>query len=81
MIMDTALQHNFSPTQLHQINSCRIYLQVLMISDITSADGRSILPCMIQGQRVQDRKSSLQWPYSPRPIEWTAWCILLQHLA
>jgi hypothetical protein len=77
MIMDTALQYNFSPTQLHQINSCHIYLQVLMISDITSANGRSILPCITQGQRIHDRRSSLQWPYSARPIDWTAWQLLL----
>jgi hypothetical protein len=80
MIMDTAPQYNFSPTQLHQINSNRIYLQVLMISNITSANSHSILPCIIQGQRIHDCRSSLQWPYSACPIDWTAWQLLLQHL-
>jgi hypothetical protein len=43
LLMDLAIQLNFTSSQLKQINLCRLYLQVLMLSDIATADGRKVL--------------------------------------
>jgi hypothetical protein len=59
MLMDIALQFNFTIEQLRQINLCRLYLQVLSIADITAANGRNLLQEVMQGSRVQHRTSSL----------------------
>jgi hypothetical protein len=78
--MDLELQYNFSPAQQKQINTCRIYLQVVLLSDIIAADGRYILSQVIQGYQPQYRNSSLHWPQYPRPKNWSTWHLLLQHL-
>ena len=80
MLMDIALQFNFTIEKLRQINLCRLYLQVLSIADITAANGRTLLQEVIQGSRVQHHTSSLHWPSLQRPSNWSAWRILLQHL-
>jgi hypothetical protein len=79
-IMDVMLQYNFTPLQQKQINHCRLYIQVLMLSNIMSADGQNILPEIIHGHRPQFQSSSLQWPDYPRPTNWSAWRMLLQHI-
>jgi hypothetical protein len=60
MLMDFFMTLNFSPSQLQLINRCRLFLQVLTLSDITSADGRTILPNYIKGIQSQDRISTLK---------------------
>jgi hypothetical protein len=80
-LMDIALQYNFTPSQLHQLNHCRIYLQVIWVSDITAADGYTILLEMIEGSRLMHRTSSLQWPPYPRPPNWYAWRLLIQYIS
>jgi hypothetical protein len=76
--MDLVLTLIFTPAQQRQIDSCRIYLQVHMLSDITTADGTTILPEVIRGYLPEGRQSSLLWPVSVRPTEWSAWQILKQ---
>jgi hypothetical protein len=36
------------------LNHCRIYLQVITLSDITTADGMRILPEIKQGLQSED---------------------------
>jgi len=55
-------------------------LKVLSIADITAANGKTLLPEVIQGCKVQHCTSFLQWPSLQRPANWSAWRILLQHL-
>ncbi len=77
MIMDFALQLNFMASQLHRLNTCRLYLQVLTISDITTADGRHILPTIMEGFRDETRISILLWPTSMQPKNWSAWNLFI----
>jgi hypothetical protein len=69
--LDQKLHHS----TLDSINRCRIYLQVITIADITSADGTYILPEVKLGQHPSGRKSTLQWPYQGRPAasDWITW--------
>jgi hypothetical protein len=77
MILDHALTLQFTTQQLRQINASRIYLQVLTISDITTADGTHI----ITGQRARDRVSNLHWPNIRRPTSWAAWKVFLASIS
>jgi hypothetical protein len=81
MIMDFALQLNLNTSQLRQINACRLYLQVLTFSDISTAEGTHILPNIFQGRRSHDRVSTLKWPTTRRPTSWAAWKLFLQFIS
>lgn len=81
-LMDLALTLHFDTYQLRCINTCRLYLKVITISDVTNARGDRVLPHIVQGQPIIQRSSTLLWPSIPRPPKtfWQHWCILLQHL-
>jgi hypothetical protein len=49
-----------SKTQMGSLNACRIYLQVKRVSNITTADGKHTLHCILAGKRDHTRASSLQ---------------------
>jgi hypothetical protein len=53
MLMDIALDLGLPPVSLRKINNCRLYLQVLTVSDISTADGRYLLPSAIEGHTEQ----------------------------
>jgi hypothetical protein len=74
ILMVEFLKNNFTPSQLFLINSCQLYLQVILLSDITSADGRHILPSMFQGSRAAHMTSTLQWPRQDTPLD-PAWSL------
>jgi hypothetical protein len=80
LLLDLAITYNLTHQQLYSINICRIYLQVLALSDITAADGESILPTVMTGIPDMQRKSPLNWPIIPRPPTafWSQWTLFLQ---
>jgi len=80
-MMATAQQRGYSHHFFQQINKFCIYLQVIVIPDITSADGKTILPEAIRGHRPH-RRSSLVWPNQSRPCQksWLIWSKFLRHL-
>ena len=39
-LMEAFEQHGYSPNQLRFLNSCRLHLQVYLLSDLTTGDGR-----------------------------------------
>jgi len=79
--MEVALLYRFNRHQLWEINSCRVYLQVITISDIMDAAGIRILPSAFLGHRDPSRSSSLHWPAWQRPSGWSSWHSLLQHIS
>jgi hypothetical protein len=60
---------------LMALNRCRVFLRVLFLSDICSADGTTILHAFRKGERSADRISNLDWPFQPRPprSDWVHW--------
>lgn len=82
-LMDYFLRLNFKPAQLKLLNQCRIYLQVLTLTDICSADGVSIADPILLGLKLFDRRSTLNWPEQQRPQQeaWKLWKSALDHLA
>ena len=59
-------------TELRRLNQCQLYLQVTLLSEITSANGLSLLPNFVQGNKHPGRRSTLTWPRQDRPTH-TAW--------
>jgi len=57
------------------LNACRLYLQVVTVSDICSADGKYILPEINAGNPIMHRHSNLAWPIQdrPQPADWRIW--------
>jgi len=75
-------KHKPSLKIMSTLNRCRLYLQVLTLSDITTADGRSILEEAKQGQPLPDRRSTLLWPAQglPPKQDWNIWRQYLGYL-
>ena len=68
LIMDIFLSNIRDSKTLYMLNACRIFLNVLFISDITSLDGKFLLPNIHLGQN--HRTSSLRWPTQQIPRTW-----------
>ena len=65
-IMDALSEScSLSGSQLASINSVRLFLQVLTLSDITSLEGTVIERWAVMG--TEPRKSSLSWPVQVKP--------------
>jgi hypothetical protein len=53
--------------ELQRLNQCRLYLQVTLLSEISSANGKTILENYFQGNKHPNRRSNLTWPRQDRP--------------
>lgn len=82
-LMDMAMTFHLDPQQLRCINTCRLYLQVITVSDITTARGDRLLSSVMVGDRDPARSSNLLWPTVPRPPNsfWHAWRLFLEFFA
>jgi hypothetical protein len=79
LLMEVFQQHRHSVADMKALNHCWLYLNVLFISDITTAEGRTIDHNIKKGQKLVDRESTLLWPTQgkPSPKDWQVW---KQHL-
>jgi len=79
-LIDLALTFNLNADQLKSINLCRLYLQVITVSDITNATGDRLLASAMAGFRDNQRTSTLLWPDIPQPpsSHWNTWRVFLQ---
>jgi hypothetical protein len=66
-IVDVVVWFNFNQHQLLAINHCRLYLQAVTISDISSTSGIYLLSTAFSGERDMSRPSRLCWPSVQRP--------------
>jgi hypothetical protein len=81
-LMDHFVQQGYKPAQLTQLNRCRLYLQAITLAGIVSADGQCMIPDVLAGIPLSDRKSTIQWPNQqrPPPKDWTVWSSALKSL-
>jgi hypothetical protein len=73
----------FTVSELRQINNCRMFLQVIFLSEITKDNGKHILECALYGHIDNQGRSTLSslstttadWPVQPRPDSntWATW--------
>jgi hypothetical protein len=75
MLMDYLIGLKYKAIQLENLNRCRVFLQVLKLSDKVSADGKSIFLPTLNGYRLTDRRTTLTWPMQQRPSKaaWSLW--------
>ena len=75
-------QAQFSNGDLVRINRCRLFLQVHMLSEISTTDGTKLLPSIWRGQQPTCSTSKLLWPRQQRPSSssWRAWRKFLTHI-
>ena len=66
---------SYSMDELKLINYCRIYLQVLTLTDITEGNGSRITTNAAEGIRDYSRISTWKWPNIPYPPAraWAQW--------
>jgi hypothetical protein len=57
----------FSNSDIEKINRCRIFLRAEVLSDVTSADGTTILPSAQSCHPSAVLRTSKQWPKQPQP--------------
>jgi hypothetical protein len=81
-LMDYFISQRLLHRTLSVLNSCRVYLQVITLADITSADGRYILSEAKAGTCIPHRTSNLDWPIQgrPSPSDWRLWRQTLAYL-
>jgi hypothetical protein len=81
-LLDFFLLLKYKPAVLKILNSCRLYLQVIFLSDITTASGTEIEDDAKQGKRFLDRESTFGWPTQqrPSPLAWKQWREALRYL-
>eukprot|EP00957_Ditylum_brightwellii_P050206 3807023-Ditylum_brightwellii.AAC.1 len=72
--MDLFIRHGYRKHELAALNRCRIYLQVVTLSDIVSGDRLNVLDCIFLGKRI-GREDRYEWPAQGRPskIYWNKW--------
>ena len=60
---------------LKQLNRCRMNLQAITLSDITTSTGKQLCPFAIKGERHPHRPSTYKWPNQTRiaPKYWNIW--------
>ena len=65
--------HDITKRDRLSFNFCRMYLQVTLLSDISTADGVSVQKHLWKG--IQHVKGQGWWPKQPRPSEkaWNTW--------
>jgi hypothetical protein len=81
-LMETFSNRQYSTTVMRTLNQCRLFLQVITISDISSADGLYILPTVKEGAKLNTRVSKLEWPNQENPskADWIIWRSSLETL-
>jgi hypothetical protein len=80
--MEYFVSQRFSSQQLIGLNRCRLYLQLLSLSDMVSSNGTCIIGSILEGGKLVDRRSNLVWPEqgTPSKSDWTLWASPLRPL-
>ena len=74
-LMQTFVDANASPAQLATLNSCRLYLQAITLSDICEADGRRVCQEAWVGGKLPSPRTNIEWPNQGKPgkAQWRLW--------
>ena len=64
-----------SGRELHRLNTCRLFLQVVTVSDVLCADLCTVAQSAWKGTRSQKWRQNLQWPNQgpPTSSDWQLW--------
>ena len=75
LLMDIFIDAEVDQDTLLWLNWCPTHLNVTTLSDITTADGSSLVASVMDGVRPKWKNSTYLWPRTacPPPIKWKAW--------
>ena len=74
-LMECFVDNGYSGTTFAAINRCRLFLQVIHLSDVTTGDGKRICNNAYRGQKHVCLQAIYDWPAQGRPVEsdWVEW--------
>ena len=74
-IMDRAIELFPKPLELQLLNACRVYLGLLLLSDMVTPEGGQICQFALQGYQSTQTQPKLLFPYQQRPGRraWKLW--------
>jgi exonuclease III len=74
-IMEAFSLLQFSAAQLRILNKCRIYLQVELLSDMSTGDGVALHPGSLEQHEPRSNRDDYDWPFQPKPnnTAWSMW--------
>ena len=67
-LMEAFEEQNYSSQQLQILHRCRIYLQVLTLSDIMTGQGNGFTSSF-NCQKDHQRRNKYKWPFQPSPSQ------------
>ena len=75
LLMSVFIDAEVDQVDLMWLNWCRMYLEIVTVSDLVSADGSTIQLAPWLGRRFKHKRDLIQWPRSERPGEkhWKLW--------
>ena len=81
-IMDELTRSSSSLKQLIQINACRLYLNIIHLSDIVNPNGKTINNNYLIGCKPTYPSSKLTWPHQKYPSvkAWKLWNTTLRQV-
>jgi hypothetical protein len=72
-LMAAFIQTGYRGASLHQLNSCRLFLQVNTLSDLATASGNSLRKSSWLGVQDHQQITTLEWPRQQEPQQWQLW--------
>ncbi len=80
--MSIALHHNLTPEKIIALNRIRIHQQVLFLSNVLMANGKSINKKYLCLQQPLEQWSTYTWPQTtPTPSNLALWLMVLDKIA
>ena len=81
-LMDVAIQSGkFKPTKLRRLNYCRLYLKVLLVSDVSNANGTALDFNLLLGSQPAITTTYMVNQKRPNSTSWSQWRRLMYILA
>ena len=68
-IMDHFIKYGYKTAELAHLNRCRIWLRVMTVADIATADGKYINEQYVRPAHKRPMESRWRWPRQLRPIQ------------
>ena len=74
-IMDELTRGSSSHKQLIKINACRLYLNIIHLSNIVNSEGKTVNNNFLIGCKLDYPSSKLKWPHQKYPSTkaWKLW--------
>jgi hypothetical protein len=67
-LMYSFMQQGYNNKELQLLNQVRTFLRAVTLTDITTADGRSLAPGILEGTYLSQRMDKYSWPRQPTQL-------------